>query len=106
MVQQLQRCLVAQKIYDENRENSCVPELDTMFYSEVGFTQWAKILTAHELKIAIVDPLVIARSILPWYLMRVIFYLHTNKTSLRAAHEIDEQFQCVVKLWQHETYSH
>lgn len=101
-----ERRVVAQKIYDESKENSCVPELDVMFYNEVGFTQWAQILVAHELKIATVEPLVLARSILPWYLLRVVYYLQTNKTPLHATHEIDKQFQYVVKLWQHETHSH
>lgn len=101
-----ERRLVAREIYDENREDSCVPELDALFYDDVGFTQWAQILAAHELKITTVDAMVLAQSILPWYLSRVTCYLQTNKTPLQAAREIDEQFQYVVNLWQHETHSH
>tara|TARA_Y100001949_G_scaffold167209_1_gene164684 strand:+ start:6560 stop:7651 length:1092 start_codon:yes stop_codon:yes gene_type:complete len=101
-----ERRVVAQKVYDESKENSCVPELDAMFCNEVGFMQWAQILIAHELKIATVDPLVLARSILPWYLLRVVFYLQKNKTPLHATREIDKQFQYVVKLWQYEAHSH
>lgn len=100
-----ERRMVAEGLYYENKMNSCVPELDELFSNDVDTLTWACVLIAHEKSISVVEPKVLARSILPWYLKRVVSYLETNSSPSSATKEIDAQFHNVVELWQHETYS-
>lgn len=101
-----ERLAVARAIFEENKVHSCVPELERLFADTVDTNVWARVLIAHESQIEKNDSLVLARSILPWYLMRVVNYLRTNDTASSAASEIDRQFRAVVELWQHETLPH
>lgn len=67
---------------------------------------WTDVLIAHERMDGQVDPRLIAESILPWYLMRVVTYLEDNRNANKATDEIQQQFNLAVRQWNHEVIRH
>lgn len=64
---------------------------------------WLDILIAHEQLISEATSQKLARSVLPWYLMRVVTYLEGIHNATSAMKEIRQQFELAVRRWNSQT---
>lgn len=96
-----ERRLEAMKIYTNTASLITTMTLNPL--DSVTKELWIDVLTNHEHMMGKVPSYRVAKSILPWYLMRVVTYLDDNNNAKVASDEIRQQFSLAMRQWSYET---
>ena len=93
------RLRYAQALFVENTKNSVNTLPNFQLTSRLSASEWADILVEHEQRIGLTHTLTLAKSLTPFYLLRVTTYLKELKTTKQAQIELAYQASLISERY-------